>query len=66
MLNGVFARRILNLWQGERLYLVDIWQELKDYWDITNAPAAEQAARLIRTVQNVAPFWERVRVIQES
>jgi glycosyltransferase involved in cell wall biosynthesis len=63
--NGVFARCVLDLWQGERLYLVDIWQELGDYWDVTNAPAAEQAARLIRTVKNVAPFWEKVRVIQE-
>jgi glycosyltransferase involved in cell wall biosynthesis len=63
--NGIFARCVLNLWQGERLYLVDIWQELDDYWDVTNAPAAEQAARLIRTVQNVTPFWERVRVFQE-
>jgi glycosyltransferase involved in cell wall biosynthesis len=63
--NGAFARCVLDLWRGERLYLVDIWQELEDYQDVTNAPAAEQAARLIRTVRNVALFWEKVRVIQE-
>ena len=28
---GAFARCVLDLWQGERLYLVDIWQELEDY-----------------------------------
>lgn len=63
--NGAFARRILERWQGERLYLVDIWQPLEDYQDALNAPAAEQAARLIRTVRTVTPFWERVRVLQE-
>ena len=50
---------VLDLWRGERLYLVDIWQELEDYQDVTNAPAAEQAARLIRTVRNVARSGRR-------
>jgi glycosyltransferase involved in cell wall biosynthesis len=63
--NGAFARCVLDLWRGERMYLVDIWQKLEDYWDVTNAPTAEQAARMIRTVRNVSPFWEKVRVIQE-
>ena len=63
--NGAFARCVLDLWRGERLYLVDIWQELEDYQDVTNAPTAEQSARLMRTVRNVSLFWEKVRVIQE-
>jgi len=63
--NGYFARRTLDLWQGRLLYLVDIWQYLDDYEDVTNAQSPEQIARFRRTIENVSPHWHRVRLIQE-
>ncbi len=62
---GRFARRVLDQWRGRRLFLVDIWQPLDGYRDVTNAPAPVQVARLIRAVGRVAPHWERVRLIQQ-
>jgi len=63
--NGFFARRVLDQWRGRLLYLVDVWQPMDDYWDVTNAPEREQVLRLHRAVENVAPHWGRVRIVQE-
>lgn len=63
--NGFFARRVLDQWRGRLVYLVDVWQPMDDYWDVTNAPEREQVLRLHRTVENVAPHWGRVRIVQE-
>lgn len=61
---GDFAKTILQAWLGSRLSLVDSWRQLADYRDNWNLPDPEMERNYHATLENVAAFKDRVRIIR--
>jgi len=61
--NGYFSRQILSTWDGH-LTLVDAWQQLDNYQDISNVSDQQHNLAYQNTIYNTANFSGRCRIVK--
>ena len=61
---GRFAERLLETWNGERLYLVDAWKHLPGYRDACNVSDASMERRFGLTKRRLARFRSRAVILR--
>ena len=62
---GVFASRTLRQWPScSRYYAIDLWKHQKNYKEAGNKPNSMMEVYFRRSVQNMAPYGEKVKVMR--
>jgi hypothetical protein len=62
---GEFSKKILEEWNEGTLYLVDCWENQKDYNDIANKDNDQQLLNYKKTLSNIKPYKKRTKVIKK-
>lgn len=63
---GYYSERLLNTWNGEKLYLVDIWKHQKSgYYNTLNASDTEHENNYKLTLQSIQKFSGRCEIIRK-
>jgi len=63
---GLFSKKLLSGWPGQKLYLIDTWRYLDNYMDIANCPDLYTNLQCYaQTFSNVYEFGDRVTIIRE-
>lgn len=63
---GSFALHILKHWCGDRLILIDPWQDLDSYRDSWHAPQITWERRLRLTKSRIRPHRDRVTILRRT
>jgi len=63
--NGIFSKHLLTNWDGEKLYLVDSWRQIRTYQDIANLDPNGQLNCFANTFMNVYEFGVKAVIIRE-
>jgi hypothetical protein len=63
---GDYAVELLRSWKGSLLILVDPWEHLPDYLDSWNLQAAEMEQNYQFTLDRLAPYSDRIRILRTT